>query len=206
MFGQLKAAREKKRLGRAQQEFDIKQKEFEAGAPEREKQALAQQQAQIAEKSKYANEQAEKGRQAGRADIQGLMNDPNIHGLDPEKRKALQYEAQRGLDRSFQNANRQLLGEQNMRGIRGQGGVGYAQQRDLQNMALEAQGGVQRDLTKLDADMRLKNIAAQFAGGEGRALQELLNQQVAADELQLMDERKRQRAMEDQMNRLFSRI
>ena len=206
MFGSHKARRQERRLKRSQDEFDVKQKAFEAGAPEREKQMAEQTQAQIADKTKAANSISEQARQAGRQDIRSLFNDPSIKGLDDQQRKAMQYEANRGIQRSHQAANRQLLGEQSQRGIRGQGGVGYAQQRDLQRMAQEAQAGVHRDLDKMNADLRLKNLAAMFAGGEGRASQELLNQQLAADELQMADERKRQRAFEEQASRAFNRI
>ena len=93
-----------------------------------------------------------------------------------------------------------------MHGIVGQGGVGYAQQKDLQKLANESKGQATRDLDKLDADLRLKNIAAIFAGEQGEAAQRQLDKQLALDELKLDDERKRQRLFEDQFNRLFSRV
>ena len=118
----------------------------------------------------------------------------------------MQYEANKGIQRSTQAANRKLLGDQASHGVVGKGGVGYAQQRDLQKMSTEAQSGVHRDLDKMNADLRLKNIAAIFAGEQGEASQAQLDKQLALDELNLNEEKKRQRAMEDQMNRLFSRL
>ena len=155
MFGHHKAKREKKRLNRSQEEFAEKTKQFEAGAPEREKQAAEQQKSQVSEKVAQSAENRKKSYAEGSQRIQDLYNDPNIQGLDPKVKSAMQYEAQKGIQDSHQQANRQLLGDQAQRGIRGQGGVGYAQQRDLLSMANEAQGGVNRDLDKLNQDLRM---------------------------------------------------
>jgi hypothetical protein len=206
MFGHHKRKREKRRMKRAQEELSQKQKDWEAGSPQREKEADDFKKTQVAEKSAQAAEDRKKSYAEGRQRVQDLYNDPTIQGLDPEKRQALQYEANKGIQRSMQSTNRKLLGDQASHGIVGKGGVGYAQQKDLQKMGMEAQGGVHRDLDKLNADLRLKNIAAIFAGEQGEASQAQLDKQLALDELNLNEEKKRQRAMEDQMNRLFSRL
>lgn len=206
MFGHHKAKREKKRLKRSQEEFEEKTKQFEAGAPERERQAAEQQKAQVNEKAAQSAEDRKKSYAEGRQRIQDLYNDPSIQGLDPKVRSAMQYEAQKGIQNSHQQANRQLLGDQAQRGIRGQGGVGYAQQRDLLGMANEAQGGVDRDLIKLNQDLRMKNIAATFSGEQGEAAQSQLDKQMALDELQLADEKKRQRYFEDQVYKQWMRL
>jgi hypothetical protein len=206
MFGHHKRKREKRRMKRAQEELSQKQKDWEAGSPQRDKEAEDYKKTQVAEKSAQSAEDRKKSYAEGRQRVQDLYNDPTIEGLNPEKRQALQYEANKGIQRSVQSTNRKLLGDQAMHGIVGKGGVGYAQQKDLQKMGMEAQGGVHRDLDKLNADLRLKNIAAIFAGEQGEASQAQLDKQLALDELNLNEEKKRQRAMEDQMNRLFSRL
>jgi len=179
--------------------------DWEKGKPGREKEAADFQNQQVSEKAKQSATDREAARQAGRQDTEEFFK-KDIQGLDPEKRKALQYEANKGIQRGVQSANRKLLGEQSQHGIVGKGGVGYAQQRDLQRMGQEAQGQANRDLTKLDSDLALKKLAAIYSGGEGQAATAGLDKQMALDELQLAEERKRQRNFEDQFNRLFSRV
>lgn len=206
MFGHHKRKREKRRAKREKEAFNQEKMDWEKGSPARDKEAADFQKSQVEEKSKQAAEDRKNSYAEGRKRIQDLYNDESIQGMDPNKRQALQYEANKGIQRSMQQANRKLLGEQGQHGIVGKGGVGYAQQRDLQKVGAEAQAGAQRDITKQDADLRLKNIAAIYAGEQGEAAQSQLDKQMALDELQLADEKKRQRNMEDQLNRLFSRV
>lgn len=206
MFGYHKAKREKKRLKRQVEDFAAKQKAYEAGAPQREKEAEDYKKSQVAEKTAQSAEDRKKAHAEGRQRVKDLYNDPTIEGLDPAKRQALQYEANKGIQRSMQSANRKLLGDQASHGIVGKGGVGYAQQRDLQKLGTEAQAGVHRDLDKMNADLRLKNIAAIFAGEQGEASQAQLDKQLALDELNLNEEKKRQRLLEDQIYRQFTRV
>lgn len=127
-------------------------------------------------------------------------------GLDPDSRRALQYEAQKGIQRNMQSANRRLLGDQGQRGIGNKSGVAFAQQLELEKAGRDARGAAQRDLTKLDKDLELKNKAAIFNISQGEAAQTNLDRQRASDELQLYEERKRARAIEDKLNNLMSRI
>lgn len=147
-----------------------------------------------------------KGREEGRQSAREFLTKPPPEGLDPEKRKALQYEANKGIQRGMQAAHRKLLGEQSQRGISGRSGIGYAQQADLFKKADEAKGGVQRDLTKIDSDLALKKQAAELAYGEGEAAQSLLDKQLAIDEMNLKSEKQRQRMLEDQIYRQFNRV
>ena len=206
MFGHHKRKREKRRAKREKESFNQEKMDWEKGSPAREKEAADFQQSQVDEKAGKAAEDRKNSYAEGRKRIQDLYNDESIQGMDPEKRQALQYEANKGIQRSMQSANRKLLGEQGQHGIVGKGGVGYAQQRDLQKVGAEAQAGAQRDISKQNADLRLKNIAAIYAGEQGEAAQSQLDKQMALDQLQLADEKKRQRNMEDQLNRLFSRV
>lgn len=160
----------------------------------------------IDEKTRKAKEERRLAQEEGNKRAKELFEDETIQGLDPAKRQAMQYEANKGIQRSVQAANRKLLGEQGMRGIGGRGGVGYAQQRDLQKMGMEAQSAEQRDLDKLNADLRLKKIAAIFAGEQGEAAQNLLDRQTAIDEIELANERKKQKYYQDKYDELFSRL
>jgi len=205
MFGHHAARRQEKRLGKEKKQLNQQKMDWEKGKPGREKEAAEFQNQQVSEKAKQSATDREAARQAGRLDTEEFFK-KDVQGLDPEKRKALQYEANKGIQRGVQSANRKLLGEQSQHGIVGKGGVGYAQQRDLQRMGQEAQGQATRDLTKLDSDLALKKLAAIYTGGEGQAATAGLDKQMALDELQLQDEKKRQRNFEDQFNRLFSRV
>ncbi len=204
MFGHHKAKRAKKRLKREQESFKEEQSKWGMGAEQREKEHSDLQNKTASEKAAQSKIDRQTAREEGRADAESFLS-KDVQGLDPEKRQALQYEANKGIQRSHQSANRKLLGDQGQHGIVGKGGVGYAQQRDLHKMASEAQGAAERDLTKLDRDIALKKQAAIFAGGQGEASQQQLDKQIAIDELQLADERKRQRNFEDQFYKQFIR-
>lgn len=206
MFGYHKAKREKKRLQRQMGDLKKQQKSFSKDQIAYDKEQQSAQKTQADERAAQMAEDRKVGRQEGRQHVMELFNDPTITGMDPNKRNALQYEANKQIQRQHQSANRRLLGDQGARGIVGKGGVGYAQQRDLQRLADENYGQARRDIDKLEADQRLKNVAAIFAGEQGEAAQRQLDKQLALDELKLDDERKRQRRFEDQFNRLFSRV
>ena len=204
MFGYHAARRDEKRQQRQKELLNKEKADWEAGSPEREKQFNENRQKQIAEKTANSQQIRKSGRQEGREDLSNFFKQyENMPGLDPEKKKALQYEANKGLKRSYQSANRKLLGEQAQHGIQGKGGVGFAQQMALQDMARQSEGQISRDITKIDRDLAFKKLAALFTGGEGEASQHLLDNQLAQDELDLNDERKRQRSFEDEARKLF---
>ena len=205
MFGHHKAKREKKKSKREKESFTQEKQNWEKNAPAREKEASDFRNQQVGEKTAQSKAERDKATQEGRADLESFLA-KEVQGMDPAKRQALQYEANKGVQRTHQAANRQLLGDQAQRGIQGKGGVGYAQQRDLQKMANEAYGGVERDLTKLDRDLALKKQAAIFTGGQGNAAQSQLDKQLAIDELELADEKKRQRNFEDQFHKQYQQF
>lgn len=161
---------------------------------------------QIEQKTAQSAADREKGYGQGIEKVKNLFNDQSIQGLEPDTRQSLQYEANKGIQRNMQSANRKLLGDQASHGIVGKGGVGYAQQRDLQRLGIDAQAGVQRDLTKLNSDLALKKKAAMFAGGQGEASQTSLDRQMALDELYLNEERKKHKADEKKIYSQFSRL
>ena len=205
MFGYHKAKREKKRAKQQMKDFSHQQKKWEKGEPEREAKAAEQQKTQLAEKTAQSKADRDIARQEGQKRAEELFS-RDVQGLDPAKRQAMQYEANKGIQRSMQSANRKLLGDQGQHGIVGKGGVGYAQQRDLQKMGTEAQAGVHRDLDKLNSDLALKKLAAMFNVEQGEISQQQLDKQMALDELNLSDEKKKQRKFEDQFYKQFSRV
>jgi hypothetical protein len=205
MFGHHAAKRASNRLRKEQSQLNKQKSDWQKASPEREKEAMDFQNKTIAEKAAQSAADRQAARESGRKDTEEFFK-KDIQGLDPEKRKALQYEANKGIQRGVQSANRKLLGEQSQHGIVGKGGVGYAQQKDLQRLGIDAQNQANRDLTKLDSDLALKKLAAIYSGGEGHASTAGLDKQMALDELQLAEEKKRQRNFEDQFNRLFSRV
>ncbi|SRR5260221_5467965 len=205
MFGHHARRRQKKRLKESQLELDESKKRFEDENPERLKQEDLYNKQKLEENIASAGAERQKARGRGREYAQEVMG-RKIEGLDPNQRRAMQYEANRGINRAAETANRELLGNQAKRGILGRGGVGYAQQRELQRLASEARGGVHRDLDKLNADMTEKRRAQQFGIESGEAAQHQLDRQIAQDEINLEKERKRQRNFEDRFYQQFSRI
>lgn len=207
MFGHHKAKREKKRLKREKESFTNEKNLWDQNELEREKEASDLQNKHASEKAAQSKLDRQTAREEGRADTESfLKKDYSGLGLSPEQRSAMQYEANKSIQRGHQSANRKLLGQQSQSGIVGKGGVGYAQQRDLQRMTNDAYAGVDRDLTKLDKDLELKKLAAIYAGGEGGAAQSQLDKQLALDELQLAEEKRRARKREEKFDNAFSRI
>ncbi len=203
-FGFKESSSSKKRK-KEKENFENEKKIFESQKPGIESEAeLAKKQLskQNALESKQLREEA---RKEGRESTKQFFNQ-DIEGLSPEKRSALQYEANKGIQRGMQSTHRKLLGEQGRRGIAGRSGVGYAQQRDLMRDADSAKGQVHRDLDKLNSDLAMKKLAAIYAGGEGEAAQSQLDKQMALDQINLDEEKRRQREFENQMYKLFNRV
>lgn len=209
MFGYHKRKRERRRLAEAKNDLARRERKFEYESPRKEQKREIKRaendKKNIDQRTQEAKEDRRKAYEEGRARSEELFS-RDVQGLDPAKRQAMQYEANKGIQRSMQSANRKLLGDQSQHGIVGKGGVGYAQQRDLQKLGTEAQAGVHRDLDKLNADLSLKKLAAMFNIEQGEASQTQLDKQMAIDEMRLNEEKKRQRYFEDQFNRNFSRV
>ena len=205
MFGYHKARREKRRTNREKEQLGRETEMLKQQKPEIEKQNEIANKEAISKATQEAKVSRQQAREEGRKYAEDVVN-RNVQGLNPTQKNAMQYEANKHIQRQHQQANRKLLGEQGQRGIVGKGGVGYAQQKDLQRLANDAYGQSQRDMDKLDADVALKKLAAMFNIEQGEAAQSQLDRQLAADELNLANEQKRQRYFEDQFNRLFSRV
>src|SRR5574338_633680 len=158
---------------------------------------------QLAEQSRQTRM---KGLERGREMSKEVFN-RDVQGLSPAERSAMQYEADRQIQRQMQSANRRLMGNQAERGISGKSGVAFAQQKELQRLANEAQGQTTRDLNKLNADRQMQNLAAMINleyGEAGQAMQDVEN---ARNRLQADEERRLQRAILDKLLRQnFHRI
>jgi Mrp family chromosome partitioning ATPase len=209
MFGYHKAKRRKKRVKREEERLQKEQEEFAKEKPQlelekeqRDKEAMQQ---HVTEQKEQGKKERAEAREEGKKYAEEFLS-RDVQGLTPEQKSAMQFEANRQIKRSHQNANRKLLGQQSQHGIVGKGGVGYAQQADLLRMADEARGQANRDLTKLDADLALKKLAAMFNIEQGEVGQTQLDKQMAIDELNAANEKKRLRQMEDEFNKILSRI
>lgn len=129
-----------------------------------------------------------------------------IEGLTPEVKRAMKGESEKEIRSHYQTANRKLLGDQSVKGIRSKSGVAFAQRKALNKDEAEARGAAHRDLERLNYDTALKKRAATFTGGEGEAIQNQLDKQIASDNLRLKHERNRQRVLENEHYRAFNRI
>lgn len=196
MFGYHKAKREKRRAARAANQMQ---------APQASAEPTPSQEELIAQKVKDAEEKRAQNQQKGFEEGEAFVNKP-IAGLDPEQKKAMQYEANQQARRYEQAASRKLLGDQATRGIVGKGGVAYAQQKDIQNQANELRGQSLRDINKLETDMALKKKAAILAFSQGKIAQSQLDEELARADLELEEQKRKNKFWEDQFNRNFSRI
>jgi hypothetical protein len=205
MFGRIKAKRQKKENQRQAEDLKKQQDQFSEGAKAREAQESAEMETKASEKAQKSKEERNIARKEGQEYMDEFFSRPQ-EGLTPEQKRSMQFEAKKQIQRGEQAAQRKLLGNQGMRGITGRSGVAYAQQRDLNRQAQEAQGAAQRDVNKYDYDLALKKQAAKFSGEQGEASQAALDKQLALDELRLENERKRQRQLEDQYYQQFTRV
>lgn len=205
MFGRNKRKREKKKLKNERKAFEQERSMFEAQRPEAQMADRETIKQQVSKDSQEAKIARDKARQEGRTYARDVLGQ-EVEGLNPKQKSAMQYEASKQIQRQMQSANRKLLGEQGRHGIVGKGGVGYAQQRDLQRLGQEAQGQATRDLDRLNSDLALKKLAAMFNIEQGEASQTQLDRQMAQDQAEIAEERRRNRGFEDKFNRLFSRV
>lgn len=136
-----------------------------------------------------ANEGREEGRKRGEE-----FNKRQFSGLSAEERNRHESDASRRINREVQRNQRELIGKQGHHGLRG--GSAYAQKADLARLGHEAHNEAQSAIRGMDSDLALKNKANQFAIEEGGAAENVLNHQSAVDQINLQNERKRQRRNE----------
>jgi hypothetical protein len=150
-----------------------------------------------------AAEERKRAREEGRKYAEELFS-RDVEGLTPGQRRSYSETGRRNIGRDIQGAQRQLAAQQGRRGLRG--GAAYAQQADLARAGAEATGRLESDLSNLDADLALKRLAAMFNIEQGEAAQSQLDKQLAVDEQRAEQERRRQRYLQEQYDRIFSRI
>jgi hypothetical protein len=128
----------------------------------------------------------------------------NFQGLNPTQRRLAEERGRQGINREVQGMQRQLVANQGRRGIRG--GAAYAQQADLARMGTQSQQELQRDIEQQNQDMALKRMAATYAMGQGEVAQRQTDRQLALEQAELAQEKKRQRKLQGQYSKLFSRV
>lgn len=203
MFGYHKARREKKRAKReklAMQEEVNRLKQEKLVDPVQEQKTHQEQVNQISNEQLGRDQQAQ---QRGTERFDELMN-RGYKGLEDTQRRSLQESANSQINKDIQGYEKKILAQQGRRGVKG--GAAYAQQRDLAQLGTEAQQQMQRDLSTLDADLVLRKIAAAYNVEQGEVGQEALRQQMARDTLGSYDQKKYQKWLAEQANKLFQRI
>lgn len=202
MFGQIRARREKKRYKRDIAELRQELENAKKTQPNAS-QEMASHQEQV---NKLANEQKDKDkltREEGKKYADEVLA-REYQGLNPKQRQSLQESANYQIDKDIQNYQRKLSGQQGGRGV--QGGAAYAQRQDLARLGGEAQQQMQRDLTSLDAELAMKKAAAAYNIEQGAVADDQLRNQMALDTLNSYDQRKYQKWLSEQANKLFQRV
>lgn len=142
-------------------------------------------------------------REEGRKYGEELIN-RKVQGISPEERNALQESANAQIGRDIHGHEKRILAQQGKRGIRG--GAAYAQRQDLARLGTEAQQQVQRDLTSLDRDLAMRKLAALYNVEQGERGQAAIRHQGAKDTAEAYNQRKYQKWLADQANKIFARI
>lgn len=165
--------------------------------------AEEQRQADIIGQERKSKEQA--AREEGRKYAEDVLG-REYHGLNPKQRLNLQESANAQINRDIQGYRQKLHAQQGRRGVRGGSGTAHHQERELARLGQETQGQFQRDLSELDAELALRKAAAAFNIEQGNVGQEIQRNQAALNTLQSYDQKKYQKYLAEQANRLFQRI
>jgi len=104
------------------------------------------------------------GAKEGQSFRMGLQN---AQGFSPEMARLKQYEAHKNIQREAQSAQRNLVGEQGMRGIGGRSGIAYAQRRDMNQAYGTQHQQAQSDYDKLNDAQRYANYLGEYTAGKG---------------------------------------
>lgn len=203
MFGHHKRKREKKRHKRAEEAL---QSEIDRLKKEQQTDPVSEQRSHQENINQVASDQKERdkvARDEGKAYADELLN-RQYEGLGQVQRRNLQESANAQIGRDIHGYEKKLLAQQGRRGVKG--GAAYAQQADLARMGTDAQQQTQRDLSSLDADLAMRKLAAAYNIEQGEVGQEALRQQMAKDVLESYDQRKYQKWLAEQANKLFQRI
>lgn len=155
-------------------------------------------------KSEIARITGERQAETAQAEERGIkkateFTGRNVEGLNPQQRSAMQHEANRQIENQVYHQNRQMGGKRSQSGIGHKSGIAFAQREAVQKGAQEARGQSERDINRLDADQRMRNLAAQFAIQQGEVGRSDTARQEAEDMLRYEDEKKRSRHFEKQL-------
>ncbi len=203
MFGHHKARRQEKKANQQKQNFEKEKTEWDKNSPQRLKEAEEGKKTAAADKAQQNKLDRANARAEGKTYAEEVLG-RDVEGLSPKEKQAMQYEANKGIQRSQQQANRKLLGDQASHGVAAKSGVGYAQQKDLQKIGMEAKGAAERDLTKADQELKRKKLAAMFAIEQGEASQAQMDKQLAQDELNYEEEKRKNKQYEDDMRNYWA--
>ncbi len=203
MFGHHKRKRERRRNKREkealQAEIDRLKQEQQMD-PVKETQALQSQVNQLAQDQKERDKIA---KEEGKVYANEVLN-REYEGLTSKERNALQESANSQIDKDISGYQRKLLAQQGKRGVTG--GAAYAQQADLARLGVDAQQQLQRDITNLESDLKMKKMAAAYNIEQGEVAQEQARQQAAKDILNAYDQKKYQKWLSEQASKLFHKV
>ena len=202
MFGRHKAKREKKRSQRRESALQEEINNLKT-APKDPVDEIREQQQHT---DKIAADQKERdriAREEGKLRADEILS-REYKGLGDNQRRNLQESSNAQINRDIQGYEKKLLAQQGARGLKG--GTAFAQKQDLARMGVDAQQQTQRDLSALDSDLALKKLAAAYNIEQGSVGEEALRRQMAQDSMDAYDNKKYQKWLADQANKLFQRI
>ena len=184
------------------QEIQQKTARAEAGEASRtEDQAMFD--AGVSQRTQQNAQTREEGIAKGRIRGEEFMG-RDFRGMTPREKTSMEEGTQRKINRQMQGHQRQLVGQQGGRGIRG--GAAYAQQADLARVGMEQQRESLRDINQMDSDIAMKKRAAQFAIEYGEGAQSLYDRQRAEDQLTMKGEEKKGKRYENQFYNTYARV
>lgn len=204
MFGHNRRKREKKKLKKAKEAFSQEKSIYEQQQPERERASREETKKQVGVDVGEREKEREAARKRGRTYAEEFTS-RKFQGLSPDERREMQEEASQGIRHNLRNEQKRIHAEHGRKGA-GRSGIAFAQRQELNRAAQEQQGQHQRDINRLDRDVALKRQAQHFAIEQGEAGQSSLDRQLAQDEVEMADERRRQRARENQYSNLFNSL
>lgn len=199
MFGHYKRKRQKNERDALQGEVN-RLKADQNIDPVQEARGYQSQVNQLADDQKKRDQIA---RQEGRLESDDYLN-REYKGLGTQQRNNLQETANAQIARDIQGYDKRLLGQQGKRGV--MGGAAYAQRADLARIGTEAQQQVQRDISSLDAEAAKQKLAQAYNIETGAVGQEAFRQQGAKDLLENNEQKKYQKWLTEQANKLFQRV
>ena len=203
MFGYHAEKRQRKREQKRRKALQSEISKLKATQPNDPIQEQKTHQAQINDMAAEQRQRDVEAQQRGDQRYQDLRSQYS-KGLEDKQRRVLQESANSQINRDIQGYEKKLLSQQGRRGVKG--GAAFAQQQDLARLGSEAQQQMQRDLSVLDSELALRQVAAAYNVQQGEIAQEALRNQMAKDTLESYDQRKYQKWLASEANKLFHSI